>query len=155
MYGILLMLHSAMRWLALFSLIYAVYRAYRGWHTKSVFTKADDRTRHITATIVHIQLMLGLALYFISPVIDYFWSEMGEAVKIREIRFFGLEHFLLMLVAIICISVGSVIAKRQPTDAQKFKKIYVWYLVALILIVIAIPWPFSPLSAQRPYFRGF
>jgi uncharacterized membrane protein len=68
--------------------------------------------------------------------------------------FFGIIHIVLMLVAIILITIGSAMAKRKTGDEQKFKTILLWYSLGLLLILIAIPWPFSPL-AQRPYMRFF
>lgn len=69
-----------------------------------------------------------------------------------EFTFFGMIHSLLMLVAIIVITFGSALAKRKTTDREKFKTMLYWFSIALIIILIAIPWPFSPL-ANRPYFR--
>jgi hypothetical protein len=155
MYVFLLSLHSLMRWLVLISLLYAIYRSYRGWRLKLPFTAFDDRVRHYTATVAHIQLTIGVWMYFISPVIDYFLHNLSEAVHIRDIRFFGMEHSLMMLIAIVLITIGSVKAKRKTNDAGKFKTVAVWYSVALVIILTSIPWPFSPFSAIRPYFRAF
>lgn len=152
MYSALLFLHSIVRWLVLISLIYSIYRAWRGYTLKLSFSKTDNVIRHWTATIAHIQLMIGMVLYFKSPLIQYSWSPAGKATASKELTFFSLVHLALMLVSIILITIGSAKAKRQLQDQATFKTIFVWYLVALILIFIAIPWPFSPL-AGRPYFR--
>jgi len=154
MYPTLLAFHSLFRWLVLTSLLIAIYRAYRGWLTDKTFTKLDNSVRHWTATIAHIQLILGLWLYFISPVIDYFLHHYKEAVHEREIRFFGMEHSIMMLSAIIILTIGSVLAKRKLTDKEKFKTMAIWFSIALLIILISIPFPFSPL-ASRPYFRPF
>jgi len=66
--------------------------------------------------------------------------------------FFGLIHILLMLIAIILITIGSAIAKRKTSDVEKFKTILIYYSISLLIIFIAIPWPFSPL-AHRPFLR--
>jgi hypothetical protein len=154
MYNILLSTHSLFRWLVLTSLLYAIYRAYKGWFSNSSFTRLDNNVRHITATIAHIQLILGLWLYFISPIIDYFLHNYKEAVKVEEIRFFGMEHSLMMIIAIVIITIGSVKAKHKSTDKEKFKTIAIWFTIGLLIILISIPWTFSPL-ASRPYFRTF
>lgn len=154
MYPTLLALHSLVRWLVLASLLYALYRAYRGWRGHRPFTKHDDLVRHTTATIAHIQLTLGLTLYFISPIVDYFVHHFKEAVHERQIRFFGMEHITMMLIAIALISVGSAKAKRKTTDRDKFKTMAIWFTIGLLVIVSSIPWAFSPLTS-RPYFRGF
>lgn len=155
MYATLLILHSITRWLVLGSLILAIFLFYRGWILKRPFTAADNRMRHITATIAHIQMTLGIWLYVISPVAGYFLANFQEAVTIREARFFGMEHSVSMLLAVIFISVGSSSSKRKSASAKKFKTLVICFSIALIIIFLAIPWPFSPLSAHRPYFRFF
>jgi hypothetical protein len=151
MYNTLLIFHSLFRWLVLLSLIYAIGCA--GWRfvKKLPFTKMDNVTRHWTATLAHLQLMLGILLYTQSPVVKYYFKY-GDDVT--GAFFFGIIHIVLMLVAIILITIGSAMAKRKTGDEQKFKTILLWYSLGLLLILIAIPWPFSPL-AQRPYMRFF
>jgi len=85
MYSTLLSIHSLFRWLVLASLIFALYRAYKDWLSNQPFTKLDNTIRHTTATIAHIQLILGVTLYFISPVVSYFLNNFTEAVHLREI----------------------------------------------------------------------
>ncbi len=149
-----LITHSLFRWLVLISLVYAIYRAYRGWYTKREFTKFDNTVRHWTATISHIQLMIGIWLYFMSPLVSYFWTNVSQIIHDRHPRFFGLEHASIMILAIVIISIGSAKAKRKPTDLEKFKTMAIWYTVGLVLIFVNIPWSFSPLTS-RPEFWMF
>jgi len=69
MYSTILALHSLVRWFVLISLLFSIFRAYTGWLSKKNFSHFDNSVRHWTATIAHIQLVLGLWLYFISPII--------------------------------------------------------------------------------------
>jgi len=154
MYNILFPLHSLVRWLVVASLLYAIYRAYRGLVTNKLFSHHDNSVRHNAASIAHLQLVIGVWLYLISPIIHYFLHNYNEAVHQREIRFFGMEHNIMMLAAIIIISIGSASAKRKLTDREKFKTMATWFTIALIIILISIPWKFSPF-ATRPYFRPF
>jgi cytochrome b561 len=154
MYDTLLAFHSLIRWLVLASLLVAIFRGYRGWFSNKAFTKLDNSVRHWTATITHIQLALGVCLYFVSPIINYFLHNFKEAVHQREVRFFGMEHNLMMLIAIIIITIGSAKAKRKLTDREKFKTMAIWYTIGLLVILSSIPWSFSPLAA-RPNFRAF
>ncbi|MDD2266853.1 hypothetical protein [Sulfuricurvum sp.] len=151
---ILLTLHSWLRWLVLISLIYALYRAYKGWLKGSEFGIFEDRVRHNTTTIAHIQLIAGIWLYLISPITTFFFHHFADAVHVREIRFFGIEHSSTMLIAILLITIGSALAKRKSIDREKFKTIAIWFSIALLLILAAIPWEFSPL-VSRPYLRIF
>lgn len=143
-----------MRWFVLASLFYAIYRGLRGWRTGITFEVWDNALRHSTATIAHVQLMIGYTLYFSSPVIQYFRDHADEAGLPYDFRFFGLIHIILMTIAIVLITIGSAMAKRQQTDRGKFKTMAIWFLLGLVVILIAVPWPFSPL-ANRPYLRHF
>jgi|ERR1700722_11523733 len=154
MYIILLAIHSFVRWLVLASLLFAIYRAYYGWFSDKLFSKLDSTVRLVTVTITHIQLGIGLCLYFISPIINYFLHNYKDAVKVGEIRFFGMEHSLMMLMGIIIVTIGSVKAKNKNKDKEKFRTMAIWFSIGLLVILISIPWPFSPF-ASRPYFRTF
>lgn len=152
MYQTLTFLHSIFRWLVLLSLIYSLFIAYKGYFSHKKFSKTDDSVRHWTATIAHVQLILGITLYSQSPIVKYFWNNFSTAKESIDLLFFGLIHIFLMLFSIVLITIGSALTKRKTTDKEKFKTMIIWYTIALIIIFIAIPWPFSPL-ANRPYFR--
>jgi len=152
MYPVILAVHFFFRWAVVLSLVFATYRAYIGWFSGKTFTKTDNLVRHITATIAHIQLVFGLWLYFISPLISYFLYNYHEAVHDRQIRFFGMEHSIMMLIAITIVTIGSAMAKRKTNAKEKFKTMAIWYSIALIIILLSVPWPFSPM-VQRPYLR--
>ena len=154
MYNVLLTSHSIFRWLVLFSLVMAIIVGFSGWMKKRKFNPTDNRIRHWTATIAHIQFLMGIILYSISPIIRYFFENFGEAVKLREIRFFGMEHSLMMFIAVAVISYGSSAAKRKETDKAKFKTMTIGFLVGLIIILVNIPWGFA-FFVSRPYFRFF
>ncbi|MRX70191.1 hypothetical protein GJU42_19635 [Flavobacterium resistens] len=152
MYQTILEGHSFIRWLVLVSLLYSIYIAYKGYSQKLPFTKKDNLIRHWTATIAHIQLIFGILVYVQSPIVKYFWKNFNEAIQNVNASFFGIIHIFLMLIAIVLITIGSALAKRKSSDEQKFKTMLIWFSLALLIIFIAIPWPFSPL-ANRPYFR--
>lgn len=154
MYSSLLFFHSVFRWLVLAFLLYCIIRGYRGWKKHLPFTRLDNFMRHTTATITHIQLALGCTLYFISPITRYFMSNFKDALDIGDMVFFGLIHMLMMLTAVVLVTLGSAFAKRKINDTDKFKTMFIWFGIALLLIFMAIPWPFSPL-AIRPYFRPY
>lgn len=154
MYLILLTLHSLFRWLVLLSLGASLYKAFRGYTRNTSFSKADNALRHWTATIAHLQLTIGIILYIKSPVTHYFRTNPSGAMDHRDSAFFGLYHSLLMLAAVVVITIGSALAKRRKTDKEKFRTMLIWFGLGLIIILLAIPWPFSPL-AHRPYFRTF
>lgn len=152
MYQTLTFLHSTMRWLVLLGLLWSIGIAYRGIRLHLPFSKTADAVRHWTATILHIQLLIGMLFYIKSPIIQYFWTNFDAAVTDLPTVFFALVHGVLMIAAIAIVTIGSALAKRKKTDREKFKTVLVYYSIALFLIFVAIPWPFSPF-ANRPYFR--
>lgn len=154
MFPSLLALHSLLRWLILLSLVYSLFLAYRGWFKNRRFTPYDNWLRIITVSFVHIQLIIGIWLYFISPIVAYFLKNFSKSLHQTQLRFFGMEHITMMLISISLVTIGSSIARRKKTDKEKFKAIAIWYSLALIFIFTSIPWPFSPFTA-RPYFRMF
>lgn len=153
MYTFLLAAHSLMRWLVLGSLLTALVRSMWALKNKRAYAPADNSLRHWTATLAHLQLLLGISLYSISPITAYFMSHPREALPLREIRFFGMEHSLVMLLAVLLITVGAMKARRLSNDRERFLCQLRWYGLGLLLILSSIPWAFSPL-VSRPWFRG-
>ena len=138
----LLSFHSALRWLVLIALLSSIFRAAKGYFTEAVFTVTDNALRHWTATIAHIQLVIGVTLYIRNPLL------------LKYSLFFRFIHISCMFTAVVLLTIGSALARRKPTDREKFRTMFVWFTISLIIILMAIPWPFSPL-AERPLFRSF
>ena len=154
MYTYLLTIHSFFRWIVLIGLVVAIFCSYRAWKQHHTFSKVDNSIRHWTTTITHIQLILGLWIYFISPIVDFFLHNFSKGIHLREIRFFGMEHIFVMLIAITIITIGSMKSKRKEFDVEKHKTIVIWFGIGLLLILSSIPWKFLGLLS-RPYFRIF
>ncbi|MFD2574234.1 hypothetical protein ACFSUS_26605 [Spirosoma soli] len=152
-YPIVLVIHNALRWLVLSSLLAALVSGYSGWLGSRSYQRADQTIRVVATSIAHTQLLIGFYLYAISPIVSYYWR-FGASAEAPEFRFFSLIHIGLMFTSVIIMTVGSSKAKRQSDARQKFKTTAVYFTIGLILILIAIPWPFSPLAA-RPWTRGF
>lgn len=155
MYSGLLVTHSLIRWFVLAAILFTLIRNYYGWFTNTSYTHADNKLRVATLSIVHIQALLGIVLYSISPVINYFFSHFKEAVHEKEFRFFGMEHSLMMVTAATIITIASISCKRKTTDKEKFKVMAAWFTVAVVIILFSIPWNFGSITANRPLFRGF
>ncbi len=145
----LLHLHSFIRWIALISLIVMVVRSYSGMSQGRVFSKADNMWSLLTVISFHLQLLIGFSIYFING-----WhtqmGNMGNSV----IRFFAIEHMFGMLVAIALVTVGRSRAKKSNADGRKFKR-HLWpYAIALLIVLITIPWPFLEVGAGKSWFPG-
>ena len=87
---------------------------------------------------LHTQLLIGLGMYFLSPKVQFSDGWMANGT----LRFFGLEHFIGMLLAIVVITIGRKKAEKAIENADKHKKIITWYIIGLLLIIAFIPWPF-------------
>lgn len=151
-FSTLLLVHSWLRWLILIGLIATVYRSSLAWKKGLDFSPTDERLRFTTVLLAHVQLIVGLALYWVSPLMQYFLSHFKEAVHQREIRFFGMEHNFTMLFAIVLLTIIGARAKRLSDSKSRHKTLAIGFFIVLLLIFIAIPWPFSPMVA-RPLFR--
>lgn len=153
MFPALLFLHSVLRWLVLLSLLFAIIKTYKGLFSENdEFSAFDDKLRLSTVIFAHLQGGIGLILYFVSPLIATFMGDVKGSMALKEIRFFGVEHGLMALIAIVLITIGSAKSKRKETDKEKFKTIAIWFTIALILIFFAIPWSFMPNSPARALF---
>lgn len=91
-----------------------------------------------TLIITHIQLIIGLVLYFISPKVVFQAASMKNSV----LRFYLVEHISLMLIAIIIVTIGYVKWKKATEGTAKMKQLFWYYTIALFLIILSIPWPF-------------
>jgi membrane protein DedA with SNARE-associated domain len=131
--------HSGLRWIVLLFLVLALITAYRSWKGQ----KAPSKMPLFALIATHTQLLIGLVLYFISPLVSF-----GEGFMKNDItRFYSVEHISVMLIAIILITIGYSKGKRQPSNEAKGKTIFTYYLIGLILILVSIPWPFRGLGA--------
>ena len=91
----------------------------------------------------HIQFLGGLILYFISPKVSFAAGFMKDSIA----RFFAMEHILLMSISMILLTIGYSKSKRIIESDKKFKKIFVYYLISLLIVLASIPWPFRALGA--------
>ncbi|MDX1627247.1 MAG: cytochrome B [Fulvivirga sp.] len=142
MYNILQHAHSGLRWLVLIALLIAIFNAFAKRRSQA-FTKKDKMIGLFALIFTHIQLLTGLVLYFISPLVQFSEGTMKNSV----LRFYTVEHISLMLVAIALITIGYSKSKKATADRKKFGNILTFYLIGLILILISIPWPFRELGA--------
>ncbi|GHE59211.1 MULTISPECIES: cytochrome B [Roseivirga] len=142
MYTGLLHAHSGLRWVVLILLIAAIFNAF-GKKNGGVWTAKDKKITLFAMVFTHIQLVLGIILYFMSPKVQFVEGFMQNPVY----RFFAVEHITLMIIAIALITIGYSKAKRAATDAKKFGAVATFYLVGLILILASIPWPFRNLGS--------
>ncbi len=152
MYNFLLIAHSWLRWVVLFLAVYAIYRNYEGFTSGRKWLATDKKVNTFFMSSLHLQLLIGLVLYFgFSPIVQSFFADVKGSMKVSELRFFGMEHFVGILVGIIVAQIGSIKAKKQISDAGKFRTAFFWFLAATIIILLMIP--MGIWNADRPMFR--
>lgn len=139
MYNALVHAHSGLRWVALGLLLFAIFNALKS-QTSGRYEKKDKMINLFAMVFLHIQLLIGLGLFFINDMSKISYSE--GWMKNGMLRFFGLEHILGMLLAIIIVTIGRKKAEKLTGTRDKHRKIMVFYTIGLILIIASIPWPF-------------
>lgn len=149
---ILLHVHSIARWLLLLLLLIAIFNSMVAG--KRPFIRTDARTGLIITIVADLQLLIGISLWFLGGFgykqIKAFG--MGPVMKDSLMRFFAIEHTLLMLIAIILIHIGKAQGRKAISDKAKHNRTMVYYLIALILILVAVPWPFREIFQGRGWF---
>lgn len=131
-------LHSANRYAILVLLLIVIFTSYKKWKSKQEYTNQDDKLNLITFILTHIQLLGGLILYFMGSKVIFNENTMSD----RVLRFFAVEHLFGMLIAIALITIVRIKLKKISDPTAKHKKTFVFYLIALLIILISIPWPF-------------
>ncbi|MGL4611527.1 MAG: hypothetical protein ACRCYY_17930 [Trueperaceae bacterium] len=147
MYTGLLHLHNVSRWLVLVAAIYAIVVSLRGLTGNKTWTKVDQRAGLIYSSLLGVQLIIGLILYVISPVVQSGLRDMASTMQNSQIRFFVVEHITLMILAVIVGQLGYSLSKRAATDKAKFTRSSIGYILATVLVLFGIPW-------WRPFFPG-
>lgn len=156
MYGFLLWLHSALRWLVLLSAVYALFTAYSGLFGKRDFGPRDKVAGVSFTSLFGLQVVLGLILYFIGPwgIRGFSMLDAAEGSARVQLIFFGMYHITLMLVGLIVAQLGYSRAKRASSRKSAFRTAAIGYTVSLLLVLLAIPWGirpnFRPLSSNSP-----
>ncbi|MGC9356072.1 MAG: hypothetical protein ACP5D9_19650 [Mariniphaga sp.] len=141
MYTGLLHTHNLFRWLVLIALILAVLFAFVGWLGKKEWTKRDKITGLVLTIFMDIQLLIGLILYaFVSPFTKAAFADFGAAMKNADLRFYAVEHILMMLIALVFVHIGKAKSKKAVESSKKQRAAAIWYGLALLLVLAGIPW---------------
>ena len=152
LYNVLLHLHSVGRWIILLLLLIAIFNSLVAGQRP--FIRSDARTGLLLVIFTDIMLLIGLALWFFGPrgyniVRD---TAMSEVMKDPSNRFFGVEHIAGMVIAVILIHIGKAQGKKRISDKAKHKRTLLFYLLALLIILASIPWPFRQIGASSHWF---
>lgn len=140
MYEFLNSTHSILRYALLFFLLVTAFRSLFAWIGGGHYKSWDRNFALGTVIFTHLQLLIGLVLYFMSPKVRF--EKMGEVMKNDMLRFFTVEHITMMLLAVVLITIGNSRAKKARNDVARHRVIAIFFLIALVLILLGIPWPY-------------
>jgi hypothetical protein len=127
-------LHSGFRYIVLVLFIYTILMALLGWLGKSPYTNRNRLSNLFAMISAHTQLLIGIVLYFLSPLVAFNSTTMKDPIT----RYFTVEHWVMMVVAIAVITVGHSKSKKLVMPEAKHKTIALFYGIALLIIVGAL-----------------
>ena len=140
MYTGLLHLHSFLRWVILLLLVIAILMSLTGMTGKKAFSASQKKTGLFLMIAAHTELLIGLYQWIAGPLGLKYVSTVG--MKDHVALFYGVEHITGMIIAIVLITIGRGVSKKSIPDAAKQKRTFWFFLVALVIILVMIPWPF-------------
>lgn len=135
-------LHSGMAYVVLAVLLLSFIYALLNFTQKKPFTETVRKVALVGLIAAHLQLLIGLIIYFISPLGLSNFS--GEAMGDSMSRLYMLEHPLTMIIGIVLITIGYSKAKRSAGDASQYKKLLIYYGLGIVFILLRIPWSVWP-----------
>lgn len=147
MYSTVLTLHSLIRWLVLLAGVAAAGRAFFGWLNGAEWTGRDHQLSLFFMVGVDLQVVLGFILYlFLSPITAEAFSDFAAAMANDELRYYAVDHIFLMIVSLALVHAGRILTKRTSEANQKHRRAALLFGMALVAILIAVPW-------NRPLLR--
>ena len=151
MQNLILSFHNIFRWLILLFALLTIVGSVSGMGGKKQFTANNKRVALFLLISCDIQLLLGLFLYFANG----WFTQLTTGTDVMTnagLRFFAMEHNVAMIIAIILVHIGYSATKKDIPDQSKFKRLFWFTFIALVIILASIPWPFREAIA-RPLFR--
>ena len=149
-------LHNILRWLILLFLTVSILQSFSGWRKKKTFTRSDRRMWLYTLIVAHVTLLIGI-YQWLAGRYGILTTKLPPGVDIMKdkfYRFFWVEHPVGMVLAIGLITLGYGMSKKSVSDTTKFRRAFWYFTIALVIILITIPWPYRELVG-RPIFPGF
>ena len=138
-------IHSYWAYLILVVLTLAVLKSFFGYFANKDYDANAFRVSLLTLIVSHIQLLIGILLYFSSMRFGL-WSDLGlvEVMKNADIRLYLIEHPIINILAVVLITMGYSKHKKKLVSKPKYKTIAFFYSIALVLIISRIPWNVWP-----------
>lgn len=134
MYIFLKYLHSGLRYIVLLLVVAAIVQALLGWLGKKDYTAGNHKLNLFALISAHTQLLVGLILYFVSPLVQFSAATMKDATA----RYWTVEHITMMIIAIALITIGYSRSKKALVPEKKHFNIFVFYLLAVIIVIVTL-----------------
>lgn len=131
MYSFFKNFHSGFRYIVFLLVVIAIVQSFIGWLGKKPYTDANRKMNLFAMISAHTQLLIGLILYFISPLVQF----AGSTMKNNELRYWTVEHITGMIIAIVLITIGHSRSKKANSPEAKHRAVAVFYTIALLIIV--------------------
>lgn len=154
MYSTVLSIHSWFRWAVVVAGLIAIVRAIAGVSARRSWTSADDRAGFWFTLTLDLQMLLGLLLYVaLSPITRAAMQDFGGAMSVSSLRFWAVEHAFGMILALALAHAGRARTRRLSDSRARHKVAAICFVLALLAVLISIPWPGMPNG--RPLLRGY
>jgi len=140
-YKATLHLHNLTWWIILLTGLWAILRVWRGWLAQTPWTRHERLPGLAFSSALATQLLIGLALYFQSPVVRTLFTGGATGLERLIATFFGLIHPLTMFTAVVLGQAGFSVSKRLSDDRRKYRTAVICYTAALVVLLLAVPWP--------------
>ncbi|HIY76710.1 MAG TPA: hypothetical protein H9825_10650 [Candidatus Sphingobacterium stercorigallinarum] len=150
-YSYLLIAHSYLRWLVVSALVFQIVWFYVANKRGDILTRRKFDLLILLLIVLNLQFVLGWLLYLESPLVNAFWEGAPKTVKMRSLRFFGIEHMTMMSLA-VGLSNLVVIRARKKIGTACFAWLFKSYMLVGVMIFTSVPWAFSPFTS-RPNWR--
>ena len=153
LYSALLHTHSVGRWIILLLLLFAILNSLIAGNRP--YIRTDNRLGLLLTIAADLMLVIGIVLWFLSD--NWGFKQIQSAgfaavMKDPTMRFFSVEHTLGMLIAVVMIHLGKAQGRKALSDRAKHRRTMIFYLVALLIILASIPWPFREIGVGRGWY---
>jgi hypothetical protein len=153
MYSAFLLVHSLLRWVVLAVGLVVIARAIAGLTGRRNWLPGDAAGIRWFNIALDVQFLIGLLLYvWLSPFIRDAWADMAATMRNAPLRFFAVEHLVGMLIGLALAHVGKSRIDKAADAAQKHKLAMIFFGLAMVVVLLSIPWPGTP--GGRPLLRG-
>ncbi len=133
-YSFFLHLHSGFRYIVFLLVLLAIASAWVRWLGKQPYSEGNRKLNLFALISMHTQLLIGLVLYFLSPLVQFG----SQTMKQPDTRYWTVEHLTAMIIAIILVTIGHSKSKKSTTPTGKHQSIAIYYTAALLIIIATI-----------------